>query len=79
MKNNAAKSLHYEPLPEAMARYRHVFGGDGGAFVIVILPDSSSFLCRPGDGSVMDAEHLTRAETLEKLTAIYGAKFRIVQ
>ncbi|MDW9936583.1 hypothetical protein CN198_14695 [Sinorhizobium meliloti] len=74
------KTAHYEPLPEAMERYHHVFGGDGGAFALVILPDSTSFLCRPGDDSdVMKAKHLTRAETLEKLVAIYGAKFRVVQ
>lgn len=77
MKSNAA--MHYEPLPDAMVRYRHVFGGDGGAFALVILPDSSAFFCRPGDGDVLNAEHLTRAETLEKLIAIYGAKFRVVQ
>ena len=61
----------HEPLPSAVARHRHAFEGDGGTYAVVIMPDGSSFVCRP-DGDQMDAEHLDYQQTISKLIEIYG-------
>ncbi|WP_234838828.1 hypothetical protein [Sinorhizobium meliloti] len=62
---------HYELLPDAVARYRHAFGG-AGIWAVVIMPDGSSFLCREADGGAMDAERLDHRQTIAKLIEMYG-------
>ncbi len=65
--------LTHEPLPSAIARHRHAFEGSGGAYALVIMPDGTSFLCKP-NGEQMDSEHLDYDATIAKIAEIYGLK-----
>ncbi|MCA1365809.1 hypothetical protein I6F15_00070 [Bradyrhizobium sp. BRP14] len=60
-----------EPLPEAIARYRQSFSGDG-FIALVVTPDGAGLLCRPISGKTTDCERLTRDEMVRALTEIYG-------